>query len=255
MLLGAVLKKVPDPNNNSKVFFQYANSKLKTRSEVPNLIRSDGTKTTNDSEKADELNKFFSSLFTEEKLIVFHSEDRSNGLTLQNIDINEALVKQNLEVNKTPGPDGLHPRILSELSNEQTVPLTLLFQKLLGDGVIPKAWKEALITPIFKKGSKSICDNYRPVSLTKTTNDSEKADELNFGKANSGASYYIPKQIYIQLPTQLLDTIDTWTRLLDKGSAVDTVYLDFAKAFDSVPHRRLVLKLEAYGIKGALKVA
>ena len=111
-------------------------------------------------------------MFTEEKINSFPLfEDRSNGLTLQNIDINEALVKeqlQNLKVNKTPGPDGLHPRILSELSNELTEPLILLFQKSLDEGVVPKAWKEALITPIFKKGSKSICDNYRPVSLTST---------------------------------------------------------------------------------------
>ena len=50
--------------------------------------------------------------------------------------------------------------------------------------------------------------------------------------------------------TQLLESIDVWTRLLDDGIPVDFVYLDFAKAFDSVPHNRLLIKLKSYGIQG-----
>ena len=89
------------------------------------------------------------------------SEDRSNGLTLQDIDINETIIMvqlQNLKVNKLPGTDGLHPGILSELSNELAKPFTLLFRKSLEEGVVPKAWNEALVVPIFKKGAKTICD-------------------------------------------------------------------------------------------------
>ena len=69
-------------------------------------------------------------------------EDRSNGLTLQSIDINEALAKeqmQNLRVNKTPGPDGLHPRILSKLSNKLIESHALLFRKSLDEGVVTRA--------------------------------------------------------------------------------------------------------------------
>ena len=50
--------------------------------------------------------------------------------------------------------------------------------------------------------------------------------------------------------TQLLDTLDCWTEILDKGGSVDVVYMDFRKAFDSVPHRRLMRKVEAHGIRG-----
>ena len=50
--------------------------------------------------------------------------------------------------------------------------------------------------------------------------------------------------------TQLLDTLDCWTEILDRGESVDVVYMDFRKAFDSVPHRRLMRKVEAHGIRG-----
>ena len=50
--------------------------------------------------------------------------------------------------------------------------------------------------------------------------------------------------------TNLLETLEDWTRALDEGYGVDSLYLDYQKAFDSVPHRRLLCKLRGYGIDG-----
>ncbi len=158
-------------------------------------------------------------------------------------------------MNKSPGPDRLHPRILNELSGELKEPLILLFKQSLEEGAVPKAWKEGKIAPIFKKGKENICDNYRPVSLTsivwKVMEKMIRAQAINhLNQFISSCQHgFIEGRSCI---TQLLDTIDTWSRLLDKGSAIDAIYRDFSKAFDSLPHRRLLLKLEAYEIKGAL---
>ena len=54
---------------------------------------------------------------------------------------------------------------------------------------------------------------------------------------------------YISCATQLLQCMDYWTDMLDQGHSVDTIYLDFAKAFDSVPHERLLEKVKGYGIR------
>ena len=50
--------------------------------------------------------------------------------------------------------------------------------------------------------------------------------------------------------TNLIEYLSTLTKLVDEGYSVDVIYLDFAKTFDKVPHRRLLLKLEANGISG-----
>ena len=72
----------------------------------------------------------------------------------------------NINPNKSPGPDHLHPKLLKLCSKSLALPLTLLFNNTLIEGNIPMDWKCAEVRPIFKKGDKSQPGNYRPVSLT-----------------------------------------------------------------------------------------
>jgi len=71
-----------------------------------------------------------------------------------------------LKVHKSPGPDSLHPRVLSELRYQLNTPLRLIYETSYNTGCIPRDWKFANTVPIYKKGSKAECNNYRPVSLT-----------------------------------------------------------------------------------------
>ena len=62
--------------------------------------------------------------------------------------------------------DVLHPRELVELKNEMATPLRMIFTRSLHEGQLPPAWKEANVTPIYKKDKRHIPGNYRSVSLT-----------------------------------------------------------------------------------------
>ena len=107
---------------NSKVFYQYVSSKIEGRESVSNLLKEDGTLTQNDHEIAEVLKSFFHSVFTDDSndntLPVF---DRRTLETLSHIEVSEdQMVKalQSLKVDKSPGPDGLHPRILREVASK-----------------------------------------------------------------------------------------------------------------------------------------
>ena len=73
---------------------------------------------------------------------------------------------QNLKINKSSGPDGLHPKLLYKLQFLIASPLTKLFRLSLLAGIILDDWRITNFTPLFKKGSKEEAKNYRPVSLT-----------------------------------------------------------------------------------------
>ena len=162
---------------------------------------------------------------------------------------------EKLKPNSAPGPDKLWLRVLYKLSAVISLPLSLVYTKCLEEETVPPDWKCANVTPIFKKGSKSMPGNYRPVSLTCVL------CKVMESLLRDGIVEHLERHSLLRRSqhgfmagkstlTNLLEYLEDLTRLIDQGHSVDIVYLDFAKAFDKVPHRRLLRKCEGLGING-----
>ena len=166
----------------------------------------------------------------------------------------EKLLK-NLNGKKAAGPDGIPCRLLQAVAKELAPALTTLFRTSLDKGITPLAWKHATVQPIYKKGDRSAPANYRPISLTciccklmEHVIRSEITKHLDQHNILSDAQHGFRKKRSCE--TQLLLTVDDLAKELDRAGQTDTVLLDFSKAFDVVPHQRLIMKLHYYGIRG-----
>ena len=247
---------------NPKGFWKYYQSLTKTRSDIGDIMKSDGTTASCNKEKAEALNDFFSSVFTNENISnIPNLEEKNFDHPLSSIEITpEKVFKKlkKLKKNKSAGPDGFHPRVLWECAEAIKVPLALIFNKSLEEAKLPSEWKLGNIKALYKqKGKRNNPGNYRPISLTSVIGKIMEAlikDEIVehfmrnelFCDEQHG---FVPGRNCI---TQLLCCLEAWTVLLDAGYPVDILYLDFRKAFDTVPHKRLLEKLKSYGIRGRL---
>ena len=160
-----------------------------------------------------------------------------------------------LNIYKAVGPDDIHPRVLRELQDTLVVPLTIIFNKSLREGKLPLDWRIAIVTAIFKKGDRKKASNYRPISLTsqvvkimETIIREKIIDFIIQNKYLTNCQHgFVPCRSCL---TNLIETLEDWTKMYDEGKAFDAVYLDFRKAFDSVPLHRLLYKLRNLGIQG-----
>ena len=75
-------------------------------------------------------------------------------------------IRKSIHTSKSPGPDGLHPKVLREIAAQIANPLCIMFRASLKTGIIPDTWKMAHVTPVYKKGKKDQKESYRPLSLT-----------------------------------------------------------------------------------------
>ena len=124
-------------------------------------------------------------------------------------------------------------------------------------GAIPEAWKKATISPVYKKSDRSDPANYRPVSLTcisckilEHIINRHILDHLDKHNILADAQHGFRKRRSCE--TQLLLTCHDLASVVNNSGQVDMLVLDFAKAFDTVAHRRLLSKVAGYGIRGNL---
>ena len=239
---------------NPKVLYRYIKQKQKVKDTIGPLERDDGTLVDSGVDLANDLNKFFESTFVHEDISdVPDFPDRVHD-NICEIQVTKKCVVDkllNLNVNKTPGPDDMHPYLLKQCADSLSSPLQYLFNQSL----TPTDWKQANVTPIFKKGSKSKACNYRPISLTSQVVkilESIIRDTL-YGFLENHQVFSPHQHGFVKgksCLSNLLESLDLWTEALDNNLGVDIIYLDYRKAFDTVPHQRLVKKLNGYGIRG-----
>ncbi len=250
--------------NSPKALFKYVNSRKNKKQHIK-AIRDSNGEITNDSNKIVEIfNNQFESVFVKEG-----EGDLPNfepKFSCEPIDIDEDLIAlddikkrlQNLKAEKSSGPDGIQAILLKNCARSIAFPLSIIYKASISNSLLPIQWKCADVCPIYKKkGDKLAACNYRPVSLTSILckilegiirTKIEKYLYDNCIITNKQHGFVKQKSC----TTNLLETLDVISYSISNNKPVDVVYLDFAKAFDTVPHRRLLHKLDAYGIKGKL---
>ena len=247
--------------SDSKSFYAYVRSKQNVRDRVGPLEDNAGNKITQGILMAEELNMNFSSVFTREdtsSLPVPETKfEGSEGERLGQLVVTPEIVANNMKENKSPGVDGIAPKILKETVEQMCTPLAHVFNMSLQEEIVPLEWKEANIIPLFKKGSRTKSVNYRPVSLTsvickvlETIIRDHIMDFLIKHKLINPSQHGFLKAR--SCLTNLLCFLEEITKWVDEGSPVDVIYLDFQKAFDKVPQQRLILKLKSHGMGNSI---
>nr|VZI31978.1 unnamed protein product [Spirometra erinaceieuropaei] len=256
-------KIIRQAEQKPKILFHYLNSRLKNKDPVAVLKDDNGVEIIENSEKAEHLGQYFVSLFARET--EFRSCSASNavetaGPVLDSILFATAVVERelkNLKEAKSSGPDNIPAKFLKELANELSKPLAYIFRSSFELGRLPSEWKTVNIFPIYKGGARTNANNYLPVSLTciccKIMETIVKKATMKFleqGHLLSDLQQGF-RQNRLCLSSLFLST-EQWTRALDEDGRVDGIYADFKKAFESVPHKRLIYKLSEIGIRGRL---
>ena len=240
---------------NSKRFWSFVRC-FKQSKGLPVLV-SNGARVSDDTGKANLLNRTFAAKFSDPDVTVFPEVTAIEGDRLTEFRVSEDNVRillRNLVVSKACGPDGLSARVLRECADELAAPLCKIFSMSLSSGIFPQQWAEANIVPIFKKGARNNPGNYRSVSLLPLC--AKIFEKLISDQLFQHVEPYLSPLQHGFFPNRSCATnlasflSHGWTAISNKYQ-LDTVYTDFSSAFQSVNHSLLLYKLEKmYGLNG-----
>ena len=252
------LEKKLSKDYNKRPFQAYTKSKMKHKAKVGPL-KHNGKLISDNKEIATILNDYFSSVFINEdtghipRASAAECEDSVSNLVVNETDIAKKIDK--LKESSAPGADKITVKILKMFKDELVVPLAQIFNSSISSSMVPRDWRDANVTPIFKKGKRTAAKNYRPVSLTsipcKILESLLKdviVDHLVTRSLIKNTQHgFMNKRSCL---TNLLEFLEYLTDEMDNGFSTDLVYLDFSKAFDTVPKQRLLEKMKAHKIEG-----
>ena len=248
---------------NPKYFYSYVKKFSFVKSKVGPLRCPKSNKfISNPKEMANLLQEQFCSVFSDPNSDLKKEPDTStfqqNIPCLENFNFDENDIKiaiDRIRAYSACGDDEVPAVPLKSCKNEISYPIYLLWKHSLESGFIHEMYRSQTITPVFKKGSKSIPENYRPISLTshiikifERIMHKQISDHLENNSLLSvnQHGFRSKRSCLSELLAHYANTIEN----VFSGSDSDTLYLDFSKAFDKVDHALLSKKLKLHGIQG-----
>ncbi|XP_065680623.1 uncharacterized protein LOC136094554 [Hydra vulgaris] len=236
---------VDKAKKSPKLLYRYMNSQQYVKDSIKALRQPNGEITQYLEKIADLMNINFQN--NQYNIFNLSSEDIHYDDVLERLN--------NLDQNKANEVDKLHPSIYGKTVIAFALPLTIILMESIEKSQLPNQFNSANITALYKKVDKTDSGNYRPILLPCITfkilkgiikrklkkylyeNNIVANQQHGFVKNRSCTTHLLENLVYIK-------------RNVDQGIPVDVVLLDFKKAFDSVPHQRLISKLKAYGVSG-----
>jgi hypothetical protein len=241
-------------------FWKHVHNNVKNKPCISAVETAEGRLTVSDQETATQFNNFFASVFVAEcdnnfPLLQTKTNSKLDALEVTDDKIKKILIS--LPNSHSAGPDGIPNALLSNAGHSLIPVLTRFLRSLFVTGTLPSDWRLANVIPIFKKGARTTCTNYRPISLTSTcckvaeriVKEAVLAHIEKNQLLNNSQHGFLPRRSCL---TSLLLFFELLTNNVEQGLDTNVIYIDFAKAFDSVPHGRLLYKLKSFGICGAV---
>ena len=240
---------------SAKQFYAYARECFGSNKQSYPILDVHKDSFSNDVDEANALNSFFHSVYSPDNNILPDFPSRTNAnKSLPSFTSGEVRLAL-LEVKKSNacGPDGC-PSLFLSMFPELFLPLANLFNMSLLPETVPNEWKLAYVIPVYKsKGAKTTVENYRPISLTnnfcKIMEKLIKIKMIDYLNSNALLSY--AQSGFTAGRSTLSKLLLAQHVLVDSfndRACVDVLFTDLSKAFDSIAHNKLILKLSAYGL-------
>ena len=248
-------------SDNLGAFYKHVNRRITYRKGIGTLIDKHGNLISEDSEKAALFNAYFAAVGTvDDGRVPVCDPVASSTCVIENVVFTTKQLKVamgKLKNNLSSGPDGLPPLLFKHLAHCLAEPLALIFNQLLSAAYVPTDWKKAIITPVFKKGVAGCVSNYRPISLTCVPSklmERVLAQQIYEHMVKNNILHHAQHGFCKgkSTATNLLEALNDWTLAIQDRHSVTVAYIDFSKAFDTVCHKKLFVRLASYGIGGNL---
>lgn len=261
--------KLNSTQNNYRKVWQVINevSNNSAKKENYNITDQQGNLIDNDTSKANFFNNFFANIGNKmassiDNAVNAPPQEINNkivnySLFLQPVTEGELIIIiSNLKNNTAAGPDGMSVTLLKKCHKYIITPLTHIINTSFLTGKLPKQWKESVTTPIYKSGNRQDTTNYRPISVisnfAKLFEQCVKKRLICFlEKHNILNKNQFGFRKSLSTEDAILELINSIAQVINVNKKCICIFLDLAKAFDTVNHALLLNRLEDVGVRGS----